>query len=83
LPPEDSTNVPPVGVPLMVTTCVVSPARQYRPDTPLENAVWNPAMEPPCGSALLASLNSGRPIVSVCSRVSIFSRGSAAMPVKS
>jgi hypothetical protein len=35
LPPEDSTNVPPVGVPLIVTVCVLSPARQYFPDTPL------------------------------------------------
>jgi hypothetical protein len=35
LPPEDSTNVPPVGVPLIVTSCTESPERQYLPETPL------------------------------------------------
>src|SRR5687768_7421910 len=33
-PPMLSVNVPPVGVPVMVTSCTREPWRRYEPDTP-------------------------------------------------
>jgi hypothetical protein len=84
--------VPPVGVPLIVTTWTLSPCRQYFPDTPCEKYAGRPASEPPPDvvpfsaarpGAVSVPMNIGRPLESVDSMASMSIRLSAANPVKS
>src|SRR5690606_8526756 len=82
-PPRLRRKLPPVGVPVRVTTCTRLPERRYAPETPRLKYVGYPpivpALKPSCGE----SIHRGRPVVSVESLRTGRRRGSAAYPVKS